>query len=321
MKALRFSEFGPPTVLRVVDLPIPLIDAEHALIRVVAASVNPSDVKNVEGHMEGTVLPRVPGRDFSGVVEAGPSEWLGREVWGSVGDVGFSVDGTHAEFVALPIAALAPKPMTVSHEQTAALGITFLIAWLGLIEYARVQPHETVCVIGAGGGVGGAVVQIAKSQGCTVIGVDQHPPDAATPAARRLDAFVASSADVADEVRRLTGGRGADVVYDAVGGVMFEPAVRSLAHRGRLVEISATGRRRVEFDLVDFYHAEGRIYGADSRKLGATGAQRLLVHMTPYFEDGRFEPPIIAATFGLDHGVQAYTAVEHGTSGRVVLIP
>ena len=79
-------------------------------MRVMAASINPSDVKNVAGAMKQTTLPRIPGRDFAGVVEAGPAEWVGAEVWGTGGDVGVTRDGTHAELIAVPVASLRRKP-------------------------------------------------------------------------------------------------------------------------------------------------------------------------------------------------------------------
>ncbi len=99
MKAIQFKSFGNPDVLEYVELPTPVPAAGNALVRVLAASVNPSDVKNVSGHFEHTVLPRVPGRDFSGVVTAGPDDWMGAEVWGTGGDIGFTRDGTHAGFI------------------------------------------------------------------------------------------------------------------------------------------------------------------------------------------------------------------------------
>src|SRR5580700_135567 len=139
MRALRFFEFGDPSKLSLVDLPDPRADAATAVVRIVAASVNPSDVKNVAGQMEGTVVPRVPGRDFSGVVEQGPGEWLGAAVWGTGGDIGFSEDGTHAERIAFPVAALARKPANLPHELAATVGVSFIIAWLGAIDYAAVR--------------------------------------------------------------------------------------------------------------------------------------------------------------------------------------
>src|ERR1700761_5488263 len=89
MQAIQFEHFGNPSVLHFVDRPDLRADDATAVVRVVAASVNPSDVKNVAGRMSQTTLPRVPGRDYSGVVIDGPVEWTNQEVWGTGGDVGF----------------------------------------------------------------------------------------------------------------------------------------------------------------------------------------------------------------------------------------
>jgi len=317
MRALRFFEFGDPSKLSLVDLQDPRADAATAVVRIVAASVNPSDVKNVAGQMEGAVLPRVPGRDFSGVVEQGPPEWLGAAVWGTGGEIGFSEDGTHAERVAFPVAALVRKPDNLAHDVAAAVGVTFVVAWLGAIDYAAVREGETVAVIGAGGGVGGAVVQIAKARGCRVIGVDRERPP--HPAGALIDEFVLTEGDVAAQVRQLTEGRGAEVVFDAVGGVMFEAALHSLRHRGRLIEISSTGKRRVEFDLIEFYHNESQVFGADTRKLDPVASAKILANLVPGFEDGHYEAPTLARAYPLAGGVAAYEAVARGTRGRVVL--
>lgn len=161
MRALRFDRFGDPAVLQVVDLPDPVGTPQEAVIRVHAASVNPSDVKNVAGAMEGTVLPRVPGRDFAGVVISGPAEWHGVPVWGTGGDVGFTRDGSHAELMSVPVDALVRKPEGLSSEQASAVGVNFVVAWLGAVETAQLSDGETIAVFGVSGGVGGAVAQIA----------------------------------------------------------------------------------------------------------------------------------------------------------------
>ena len=115
-----------------------------AVVRVMAASINPSDVKNVAGAMKQTTLPRIPGRDFAGVVEAGPAEWIGAEVWGTGGDVGFTRDGTHAELIAVPVASLRRKPETLSFEQAASVGVNYMAAWCG-IEAAGLKPARPCC--------------------------------------------------------------------------------------------------------------------------------------------------------------------------------
>src|SRR5271154_4280329 len=102
MRALQFSEFGPVSNLRLVELPDPKADAVTAVVKVAAASISPSDIKNVEGKMEHTTLPRVPGRDYAGTVVAGPAGWIGKEVWGTGGEIGYSIDGSHADLIAVP---------------------------------------------------------------------------------------------------------------------------------------------------------------------------------------------------------------------------
>ena len=151
-----------------------------------------------------------------------------------------------------------------------------------------------------------------------MIGVDRQPPPKDSPAAQLIDAFVPSTADFAAEVKRLTRGQGADVVYDTVGGVLFEASLAAIGHRGRLVEISSTGKRRVEFDVVEFYHKEGQIFGADSRKPDAVASAQILAELVPGFEGGQYRAPLIAQTYPLADGVAAYRAVAGGTRGRVV---
>jgi NADPH:quinone reductase-like Zn-dependent oxidoreductase len=319
MKAIQFKSFGNPEVLEYIDLPTPQADAGSAVVRIMAASVNPSDVKNVSGHFEHTVLPRTPGRDFSGVVVDGPPTWLGADVWGTGGDIGFTRDGTHAEFILIPVAGLSRKPATLTHAEASAIGVNFVVAWLGTVEYAQLRAGETIAVIGAGGGVGGAVAQIAKARGARVIAVDRHPLDPNTPAGRLTDDYVPFDEHVTERLRELTGGAGADVVYDTVGGVAFETALSLVKRRGRVLEISGTGKRRVEFDLIDFYHNETQLLGVDSAKLGVAESAPLMTALVEGFESGKLSGPAIAQEFPLERAREAYQAVAGGTRGRVVI--
>ena len=323
MRALQFSEFGPVSNLCLVELPEPKADETTAVVKIAAASITPSDVKNVQGKMEHTTLPRVPGRDYAGTVVAGPKQWIGAEVWGTGGEIGYSINGSHADLIAIPIASLRRKPQSLSMQQAAAIGLTYLAAWLGLVEYARLVPGETLLVVGANSGVGGAVAQIGKSRGARVIGTDRSPLVRATPAARAFDDFLASKdRPVEIGVRELTNGRGADVVFDTVGGPIFEPALKSLAHRGRLLEISSAGDRRVSFDLLDFYHNESQLFGVDTRARDAIASSTLLEALTSFFEQGTFQPPAIDRAFPLTEGINAYEEVDRGDiRGRLVLTP
>ena len=322
MRALRFERFGDPSVLTLANVADPTARDGYAVVRVAAASINPSDVKNVAGAMDATTLPRTPGRDFAGVVESGPPSWVGREVFGTGGDLGFTVDGSHAELLLVPVAALTPKPTSLTAAEAASVGVTSVVAWLGLIEYAQMQPDETVAIVGVGGGVGGAAAQLARWRGAsTIVGVDRRPPAPGSPAARAIDRFVATGDSMTEGIREATRGMGAQLIYDAVGGVTFEGALRALAHRGRLVEISATGGSRVEFDLRDFYRNESRLIGVDSRKLDASASALLLAEMLPLFESGELAAPPIDRAVPLDEAIDAYERVAGGAHARFVLEP
>jgi NADPH2:quinone reductase len=320
MRAIRFEAFGDPSVLELVEVAAPAVDETMALVRVMAASINPSDVKNVAGAMKQTTLPRIPGRDFAGIVDVGPPEWVGVAVWGTGGDTGFTHDGTHAEMIAVPVASLRRKPDTLSFDQAASVGVNYMAAWCGL-DAAGLKAGETVLLIGAGGGVGGAAAQIARRLGARVIGADRHTPHPDAPINGIAERLIVGARDLPAEVRAATGGKGADVVFDLVGGVMFRNAVNSLALRGRLIEIAATGQREVSFDIADFYHNESRLYGVDTLKRDLTLSAKVLDALTPGFVAGDYRAAPIATTFGLGEAQQAYREVAAGAAGRIVLRP
>src|SRR5882762_4383436 len=205
MRALQCTDFGSVSNLHLIELPDPKADSATAIVKVAAGAISPSDVKNVEGKMEHTTLPRVPGRDYAGTVIHGPVEWIGVEVWGTGGEIGYSIDGSHAELIAVPVASLRRKPKTLSFEQAAAIGVTYLAAWLGLVEYAELAPGETLLVTGASGGVGGAAAQIGKWRGARVIGADRHQLPSGSPAAPAIDDFIVLEDKPFDSaVRRLS---------------------------------------------------------------------------------------------------------------------
>jgi NADPH:quinone reductase len=320
MRAIRFGVFGDPSVLALTEVPAPAADEKTAVVRVMAASINPSDVKNVAGGMKQTTLPRIPGRDFSGVVEVGPAQWIGVEVWGTGGDAGSIRDGSHAELIAVPVASLQRKPDALSFDQAAAVGVNYIAAWCG-IEAAGLKAGETVLLIGAGGGVGGAAAQVARGIGARVIGADRRVPHLDAPIHAIAEKLIIGAEDLAAEVHAATNGEGANVVFDLVGGVMFRSALNSLARGGRLIEIAATGQREVCFDLVDFYHNEDRLFGLDTMKIDLTASAKVLDRLAPGFLTGEYRAAPIAKTFGLGSAQEAYREVAAGAAGRIVLRP
>ncbi|THD57526.1 MAG: zinc-binding alcohol dehydrogenase family protein [Phenylobacterium sp.] len=314
MKGLQFERYGSPSVLSLVDLRVPDLKPGEALVELRAAAINPSDVKNVAGVFKAS-LPRVPGRDYAGVVVAGEG-WVGKEVWGSGAGFGVTRDGTHAQYIAVDLDSLAEKPSRLSMEEASAVGVPYLAAWSALVEAADIQSGETVLVTGALGAVGRAATQVAHWRGARVIGAD------VVVGTSDADAFIDTKAgDLTAEARRLTDGRGVDVVLDVVGGPLFEPSLRSLRVGGRQVAIASIGSGRVEFNLVDFYHDLHRLIGVDTLKLTGSHIARIMDALRPGFEDGHLRTSSLQ-TWPLHQAVDAYEAVAAGDGSRKhVLLP
>lgn len=306
MKALRFNRFGPPSVLTIEEVPRPVPRDGEALVRVKAAAINPSDVKNVSGHFAGTTLPRTPGRDFSGVVVEG-KKYKGEEVWASGPGLGVARDGTQAEYVVVPEEALSLKPRSLSTEQAAAIGVPFITAWYALVNAAQLEAGETILIVGASGAVGQAATQIANWRKARVLGAARS----SDPVPGAYAVINTTEEDVRERVFELTGGAGADAVFDTVGGAMFEPALRSLRVGGRHVAITSTGDRRVCFDLIDFYHNSSRLVGVDSMKFTPAEVGAIAEELRAGFEAGALRPPMIEAS-AFENAVEAYEKVAGG---------
>jgi NADPH:quinone reductase len=314
MKALRFEKYGPPSVLSVQELRVPDLKPGEALVELHAAAINPSDVKNVAGVFKAS-LPRIPGRDFAGVVVAG-SGWKGKEIWGSGAGFGVSRDGTHAQYIVVNSEGLSEKPAHLSMEEASTVGVPYLAAWSGLVDAADIQAGETVLITGALGAVGKAATQIAHWKKAKVIGADISDDPS------NVDAFVNTRAkELPVEVKALTDGKGADLVFDAVGGPMFEPCLKSLRPGGRQVAITSIGNGRVEFSLVDFYHNLWRLIGVDTMKLTGPAIAKIMNELRAGFEGGYLRTSPVQK-WSLDQAIDAYTAVETGTSlSKHVFLP
>ena len=185
----------------------------------------------------------------------GPTNLLGSEVWGTGGDVGFTRDGTHAEFIVVPVEAVTPKPHSLSFEQAACVGVNFITAYLGLVTRAKLQPGETLLVTGARGGVGSAVLRLGQSLKAGLIAVDRKSFEPAAFEGLDLVGYVdTSQVSLRDAIRQITSGMGVEVAFDCVGGELFEPVLSSLGQLGRHIAITSVGARRVSFDLLNFHH-------------------------------------------------------------------
>ena len=322
MRALKFYETGSLDDLRIEEVSLPNPAAGEVLVQVKAAAINPSDIKNVQGKMHETTVPRIPGRDFAGTIVQGPDGLLSQSVFGSGGNLGFGRDGSHAEYVAVPVTAVIPLPKNLSFEQAAGIGVAYITAWAALVNAAQIQTGETALILGTTGAVGSAAARIAHELGARVIGTARKASDIPAAGVLPVDDWIDLQAtDLATAARKLTNGRGANVVFDVVGGAMFEQCLAALAWRGRQVAISSSPEPRVSFNLVDFYHNESRLLGVDSLKLSFEETAEILRRLTSGIESGIFPPPRVE-TFSLEEGPRLYRDVaESKIKTKPILIP
>jgi NADPH:quinone reductase len=314
MKALRFSEFGTHSVLRIEELPIPKPGEGEALVRVKAAAINPSDIGNVAGRFKNTTLPRAPGRDFAGIVVQGKHH-QGEEVWGTGAELGIRRDGSHAEYVVVPVETLSLKPKTLSMAQAATIGVPFITAWASVVTAAQIQSGETILIVGVAGAVGQAAKQIANWKKARVIG----GATSSDPIPGTELVINTKTEDIREKVLKFTAGKGVDAVLDTVGGPMFEPALRSLRWGGRQVVISSRGEPRVSFNLLDFYHNFSRLLGVDTYGLTSKQVAEIAKELCVGFETGALKPPSIEV-IPFEKAVDAYGRVADGqTKTKLVL--
>jgi NADPH:quinone reductase-like Zn-dependent oxidoreductase len=296
--------------------------ANEVLIEIAAAAVNPSDVKAATGLMAYAVFPRTPGRDYAGVVIDGPSGWIGREVFGSSGDLGIRRDGTHATHLAVEADAVVEKPKNLSWDEAAGIGVPFVTAMEGFRRAGMPNKEETVLVMGVNGKVGQAAVQIASWHGARVVGVVRRSEPYEGHANARVDVIDASATDVATRVRELTDGKGADIVFNTVGDPYFQSAHQSLALRGRQILIAAIDRI-VQFNILEFYRGQHTYVGVDTLGLSSVATGAVLKQLVAGFGSGHLKPfPIKpAAIYSLENAKSAFVAVAGSSRDRVILRP
>ncbi len=290
MRALALSGTGGPEHLAVVEMPRPEIGgSEDVLVRVHAAGLNRLDLFVAAG-LAGIdyAFPHVVGSDGAGVVEAvGAGVWQVRpgdrvminpalscgccpaclegeeSLCASFRVLGEHRPGTAADYVVVPAANLARVPEAMPWSQAAAFSLATLTAWRMLVTRARVRAGETVLIWGIGGGVAMAALQITQLLGLRAIVTSGSP--AKLEAARRFgaaDAIDHARTDVVAEVRRLTGGRGVDVVVDSVGERSWQDSLRALRRGGRLVICGATTGPMISLDLRRLFWHQWSVLGS-----------------------------------------------------------
>jgi NADPH:quinone reductase len=237
MKALVCENFGPPDTLRIVELPDPVPGEGEALVDVSYASLNFFDLLVIENKYQvKPALPFSPAAEFSGRIAA-----LGPGADGlKIGDrvLGYTGFGCARERIVAPISRLVALPEGLAEDKAAGLSITYGTTLHALKQRADLKSGETLVVLGASGGVGLAAVELGAMMGAKVIACASSDEKLAF--VRKFGAHETinyATQDLRAELKRLTGSRGVDVVYDPVGGALTEPALRALGWKGRLLVI------------------------------------------------------------------------------------
>lgn len=309
MKALQFTHTGSLDALALVDRPAPYAQPGEAVVEIRAAGVNPSDVKNVLGRFPYTTLPRVPGRDFAGVVVDGPREWLGEAVWGTGREFGFTRDGSHAEHIVVPLDGLAPKPASLSFAQAASCGVPYTTAWDAL-ERTQVSAGDALVVIGAGA-VGSAAQALGRWRGAQVLVAVRRADQARELAEQGIETLLLEDAAEFGAETRKHFPEGADVVFDTTGHWLV-PAVRALNRFGRIAVIAAPSSGLAELPVLDLYRRGGSVVGVNSLLYDSRQCAQMLDRFSIAFAADLLPCPAAPRQCSLYDGVAVYRELERG---------
>ena len=322
MKAVLCKAFGPADTLVLEEVASPEPKKNEILIDVHAAAVNFPDTLIIEGKYQfKPPFPFSPGGEAAGVVAA-----VGEKVSHlKPGDRVMALTGwgSFAEQVAVPSYNVMPIPKGIDFNSAAAFGMTYGTSMHALKQRANLQPGETLLVLGASGGVGLAAVEIGKAMGARVIAAASSAEKLEVAKAAGADALINySEENLKDRVKELTGGQGADVIYDPVGGDLFDAAIRSIAWNGRLLVVGfASGRipeLPVNLALLKGAAVVGVFWGAFAQRQPQDNAANF-EQLFAWHAEGKLKP-LVSQTFPLAQGAAAIDALgQRKAVGKVVV--
>ncbi|MEU1622760.1 NADPH:quinone oxidoreductase family protein [Streptomyces sp. NPDC005722] len=327
MKAWRVHENGEPrTAMRLDEVPDPQPGPGELLLKVRAANVNFPDALLCRGHYQvRPPLPFTPGVEFCGEVVAAGEGVTGHTAGDRVIAPAALPGGAFAELAVVPAANVLPAPPALDDGEAAALHIGYQTGWFGLHRRAGLRAGETLLVHAAAGGVGSAAVQLGKAAGATVIGVAGGPDKAK--AVRELGADVVvdrTAEDFVAVVKEATGGRGADVVYDPVGGDAYTRSTKCIAFEGRILVVGFTSGTipspGLNHALVKNYSVVGLHWGLYNTHDPAA-VRRCHDELTRLAAEGAVRP-LVSERVPLEGAADAVQRVADGTTtGRLVVLP
>ncbi len=326
MKAIEITSFGAPEVLRAVERPDPVAGTGELLIRVAGSGVNRPDVLQRTGNYP--VPPGasdLPGLEVAGEIVAGDAQAMAQAGF-RIGDhvCALVAGGGYAQLCVAPVGQCLPVPRGWSDIQAASLPETFFTVWSNVFERGRLQKGETLLIQGGSSGIGVAAIQLGKAMGATVI-VTAGSDDKCQ-ACLKLGAHHAINyreADFSGEARKLTGGKGVDVILDMVAGGYVAREIDCLAEDGRLVIIAVQGGVKSEFNAGAVLRKRLTITGSTLRPrqvaFKAAIASALREKVWPLLESGAVQP-VIHSTFAAADAAKAHVLMESNQHiGKIVL--
>ena len=324
MKALRCVRHGQPDALVVEDIESPSPGPGEVLVQVKAAGVNFPDTLIIQNKYQfKPALPFTPGGELAGIVTA-VGEGVTRVAVGQH-VIGFVMWGAFAEQALVAQDQLVPMPEGMPFDVASAFLMTYGTCYHALQDRARLRPGETVLVLGAAGGIGIASIEIAKALGATVIAAASSADKLALCRERGADMTIDYHAEeLRARLKELTGGRGVDVVVDPVGGRFTEPALRSMAWRGRYLVVGFTDgeipRVPLNLPLLKGCSIVGVFWGDFLKREPVQGESDLAALFELYRK--KMIAPLVSARYDLDHAGQAIEALmQRRVRGKVVVTP
>lgn len=288
MKAIQIHSYKNPHDFAPRDVPTPQVNSGDVLVKIQFAGVNPSDLANTQGAFsDHTALPRIIGRDFVGKVVEGLPELIGKTVMGSGGDIGFTRDGTFAEYLAIPKNGVVEVPKGLDLIHAASLGVPFLAALSCLNSFSKNLMDKTLLLIGGTGAVGCAATVIARKRGAEVVCTVLHPSeikDLSPDIQGGVFMDLSQNSDIKAQTNAITKDKGFDFIINMVGGATFEPALKSLNVYGKMACIASVGQPRVELSLLDFYRRNLSLFGLNTVLDGAVASAEKLKKLFTEFE-------------------------------------
>jgi NADPH2:quinone reductase len=324
MKAIRANSVsGDINALdmHIEEIQQPVAGKDECVVKVLYSGVNPSDVGAVLGKFPKAIWPRYTGRDFAGVIVGGPAELLGKEVWGTGGELGIRTNGSHAAYLVIPTLAVSEKPVTITLPEAAGIGVPFITAYEGLRRAGLPKRGQWVLIFGVNGKVGQAATQIATRLGAKVIGVDHRSNHYRGYTNSSVVVINSSESKVPEAVMEITGGHGADIVYNTVGSPCFEDANHAMAHSGTQIFIADRLQKEVSFNIFYFYRHQHNFVGIDTQELDVVDCAGILNELKPGFLDGTLVPFAVKAEqiYPLERAHEAYRQTYAGSMDKIIL--